>query len=146
MGLFKKSKNNSSTGENSNKYNLAGANISVISFFKSIKDFEKGNQVGYDDGLLVFPANIAQDVLNLAAGNPRIIEQLLDFPNKYLGETPIIIGVPKKYMNNLRIPSGNEQIYIDLEDHWIPGGIRTTGVPEAIIDPVRWNDVFFQNI
>ncbi|EOK04984.1 hypothetical protein WOU_03202, partial [Enterococcus faecalis ATCC 6055] len=109
MGLFQRFKKKKKT---SSGHNLAEVELQVISFANSKEINEKDIQIGYDDGILVFPAGTALNIVTIANGDPRVIEKMLDFPDNYLGETPLIIGIRKENVYNLRIPSGNEKIYV----------------------------------
>ncbi len=64
-------------------------------------------------------------------GDLRYIEQKLGLTDGYLSskEGVSIIEIPKP--SNIRISSGNER---GANEFWIPGGITSGGVSEAVVD------------
>jgi hypothetical protein len=81
----------------------------------------------------VIPQKTAQEAINKSKGDPRKIENLLGFDKGYLGNSPVLIDIPKP--TGYRIPSGNE--FAAYDDFWRPGGYTYPGkLPEAVIDPV----------
>lgn len=81
----------------------------------------------------VMPADIANEAIRHANGDPRLLEHLLGMDKGYLGNNPVVIKIPDPA--GYRIPSGNE--FAAYDEFWRPGGFTHPGrIPEAVINPV----------
>ncbi|MFI3078497.1 hypothetical protein [Streptococcus sp. 2021WUSS124] len=106
----------------------------VAAFAKDDYWIQKEGFFGRPDGAFVFPKDVAEAMVKESGGDPRVLEKLLGLDVGSLGEHPIMIE-PQK-IDNLRIPSGNED-GSRLNPQWRPGGkTYPGGVPEAVIDRV----------
>ncbi|MBS0687229.1 hypothetical protein [Streptococcus suis] len=109
-------------------------NEGVAAFAKDDYWIQKEGFFGRPDGAFVFPKDVAEAMVKESGGDPRVLEKLLGLDVGSLGEHPIMIE-PQK-IDNLRIPSGNED-GSRLNPQWRPGGkTYPGGVPEAVIDRV----------
>ncbi|NQK17588.1 hypothetical protein HO520_11220, partial [Streptococcus suis] len=109
-------------------------NEGVAAFAKDDYWIQKEGFFGRPDGAFVFPKDVAEAMVKESGGDPRLLEKLLGLDVGSLGEHPIMIE-PQK-IDNLRIPSGNED-GSRLNPQWRPGGkTYPGGVPEAVIDRV----------
>lgn len=71
-------------------------------------------------------------VMNEAQGDLRKVEEMLGLDKNYLsGSDTMIMFIDKKDFTNLKMPSGNEG---GANQHWIPGGVTSGGVNEAVMD------------
>lgn len=106
----------------------------VAAFAKDDYWIQKEGFFGRPDGAFVFPKDVAEAMVKESGGDPCVLEKLLGLDVGSLGEHPIMIE-PQK-IDNLRIPSGNED-GSRLNPQWRPGGkTYPVGVPEAVIDRV----------
>ncbi|MBF0777071.1 hypothetical protein BVE84_09310 [Streptococcus azizii] len=82
-------------------------------------------------------------MIDVSQGDSRILEDLLGLHPGDLGDSPVIIDIPKESIHNLKVPSGNEKSAFD--GYWKPGGRTYPGnMPEAVIDEVPWGEYTFR--
>lgn len=80
----------------------------------------------------VLPKSTTDEAIARAGGDVRKFEELLGFDKGYLGNSPILVDIPKP--TGYRIPTGNE---FGANGYWRPGGFTYPGnLPEAVINPV----------
>ncbi|WP_449459323.1 hypothetical protein [Streptococcus suis] len=116
----------------------------VAAFAKDDYWIQKEGFFGRPDGAFVFPKDVAEAMVKESGGDPRVLEKLLGLDVGSLGEHPIMIE-PQK-IDNLRIPSGNED-GSRLNPQWRPGGkTYPGGVPEAVIDRVPKDDLIIKEL
>ena len=86
-----------------------------------------------DNTLFVMPKNYCDNVISSANGSISVVEKELGFPDGYFSDGGGLVRIDVDTITelNIRIPSGNEAGANKL---WIPGGVTSGGVPEAITD------------
>ncbi|USQ93967.1 RHS repeat-associated core domain-containing protein [Caulobacter sp. RL271] len=92
--------------------------------------------VGPPQGHYVMSRSDADAVIKRTGGDPRKLEQELGLDNGYLGDKPQLIAIDNP--QGLRMPTGNEP---GANEHWIPGGVTSGGVREAVINQTPLSDI-----
>lgn len=83
-------------------------------------------------GGFVMPASEFRRVMDEAKGNLSVVEDRLGLTRGTLkSDDTLIAFVARKDATGLRVPSGNEG---GANDNWLPGGITSGGVGEAVMD------------
>ena len=108
----------------------------------SKKAIEKFGTAGPNPSF-VMPKPYIDKIIKDANGDIGKIEEALGFPKgSWNPDDIVIVEIPPT--KDIKIPSGNER---GANEMWIPGGITSGGVPEAVIklpplDEVRVNPLF----
>lgn len=97
-----------------------------------ITSYFPSGRLGHASGTFVMPKSEADRLIQAAAGNFRQLEVSLGLSPNDLGPRPVRIDI--RNPKNLRLPSGNEA---GANEFWVPGGLTSGGIPEAVIDPVE---------
>jgi len=109
---------------------LAKFNDGAIRFC-SRNSFNNYGTLGPDGGFVLSKQDFDEIILE-SNGNLRIIEERLGLDPNYLdGEDVMIVYIENPSSHELRMPSGNEG---GANDHWLPGGITSGGVDEAVMN------------
>lgn len=97
-----------------------------------IASYFPSGRLGHVSGTFVMPKREADRLIQAAAGDFRQLEVSLGLSPNDLGPRPVRIDI--RSPKNLRLPSGNEA---GANEFWVPGGLTSGGIPEAVIDPVE---------
>lgn len=112
---------------------------------ESIK--ENFKNLGMEDGLFVLPKYVMDEMIERAGNNISKIERELGIPagdwngKIYDLDHPlslIRIDILPSQIKKLRIPTGNE---FGANNKWVPGGYTDYGLPEAVIEPIPWEQI-----
>jgi|GEM_PF-3549864 len=93
-----------------------------------------------DDGtLFVMPKGYCDEIEQYANGDVSVWEEKLGFDIGYFTRSGGLVRIDIADINglNIRIPSGRED---GVNEHWLPGGYTSGGVPEAVTDLVPNNE------
>lgn len=99
--------------------------------FTSRSGVEKYGTLGPDGGF-VMPASEFQALMADTGGDLAAVEKRLGLDAGYLSDSDTLVAyIERSDINGLRVPSGKEG---GANDHWIPGGYTSGGVPEGVMD------------
>jgi hypothetical protein len=108
--------------------------------------------LGRPDGLFVLPKSEMDQLLKKTGGNINEIEKELGIPagnwedainDAQVPSSLIRIDIKPSQIKKLRMPTGNE---LGANSEWIPSGFTTNGLPEAIIEPIPWNEIDIKQV
>lgn len=88
------------------------------------------------DKVFVFPTEEFERIIEAANGDIAKVEEMLGLDKGQLipdNETDYLVRIDIPPPIEAEMPSGNEN---SANDHWLPGGLLPTGVPEAVINPL----------
>lgn len=95
-------------------------------------DFEKYDTIGPPGPTFTISRAEFDGVMKRTGGDLGKVEQELGLnPGTLTSGETMVAYVKPEHLKNLQIPNGNEG---GANEHWIPGGYTSGGVPEATID------------
>lgn len=114
---------------------FSGGAVKVVSYVP------KGT-LGPPGGTFVLPESLMDYLIIQADEDVNKLEYLLGLEKGYLGEAPNRIDIPNP--TGIRMSTGNE---LGVNEDWIPGGLTSGGISEAVVDPIpegnyTWKPIF----
>ena len=110
--------------------------------FTSRSRYEEKGTIGPPNGTYAISMQEFESIMERTEGDLTKVEKILGLnPGDLSGGDTMVVHIAPGDLDGLRVPDGNEP---GANEHWLPGGVTSGGVPEATInapDTLRFTEI-----